>query len=299
MVHHNGCPLCSSEKISFHFRCTDHFISKESFALNKCTACSFVFTQDYPDADEINKYYESDYYISHSDTSAGFINKIYHLGRELMLSKKRGILKKFSGLKRGSLLDIGSGTGHFAATMKRSGWHVKGIEINEKAKNFSASAFGLEIIGPDKISTLESDSFDCITMWHVLEHFHDPLKYIHDIIRLLKPEGVCIIALPNCGSYDAKYYRHFWAAYDVPRHLWHFDPSTFRLFSEKTALEVKKYLTLPLDVFYISILSERYKGSQYSFIKGTLTALYYSIMSFFSKKRSSSIIYILRKSIDQ
>lgn len=299
MVHHTGCPLCSSEKISFHISCIDYLINKEIFALNRCEVCGFVFTQDHPDEAEIYKYYESDDYISHSDTSKGFVNKIYRLARKVMLIKKRGIIKKLTGLKKGIILDIGSGAGHFASSMKKTGWLAKGVEINEKARNFSSSAFGLEIIGPEKISALEATSFDCITMWHVLEHFQDPFKYLSEVNRLLKPGGLCLVALPNCGSYDAEHYSQFWAAYDVPRHLWHFSPVTFRLFSEKAGMAVERSILLPFDVFYISLLSEGYKGSRWSFITGISKALLFSILSVFNKTRGSSVIYILRKSTDQ
>ena len=295
MVHHKVCPLCSSEKISLYLRCTDHFISKEVFQVDKCMECGFQFTQDYPEEGEIGKYYESEHYISHSDTSKGFSNKLYRLARNIMVRRKMGIIRKVTGMKKGKLLDIGSGTGHFAGTMKRAGWQVRGIEINEKARSYSASKFGLEVKGPESISAFEPHSFDCITLWHVLEHFHDPFRYASDIIQLLKPEGFCIIALPNSNSYDAKYYGSFWAAYDVPRHLWHFNPSTFRLFSKKTGFRVESVRNLPLDVFYISALSEKYKGSVMSFGTGIVKAKLFALLSTFKKERSSSVIYILRK----
>jgi 2-polyprenyl-3-methyl-5-hydroxy-6-metoxy-1,4-benzoquinol methylase len=299
MVHHKVCPLCSSEKIFILFRCTDHFISKEVFGLYKCSACDFEFTQDYPEESEIGKYYESVDYISHSDTSKGLSNKLYRIARNFMLRKKKGIIKNVTGLDMGSLLDIGSGTGHFAGTMKKSGWLVKGIEINEKARDFSITQFGLEVIDPEKISSLESNSFDCITLWHVLEHFHNPFKYTSDIIRLLKPGGSCLIALPNCNSYDAKYYGQYWAAYDVPRHLWHFSPASFRIFSEKTGLVLENQRNLPLDVFYISILSESYRGSKFPFLSGMIKALLFALLSVPGKRKSSSVIYFLRKPLDQ
>ena len=297
MVHHNVCPLCSSDKISLKFRCVDHFISNEVFSLNKCSACTFVFSQDYPEETDIGRYYESNDYISHSDTSKGFSNKIYHLARNLMLRRKREIVKSVTHLQTGNLLDIGSGTGHFANTMKTSGWNVTGIEINEKALAFSRSNFGLEIIGPDAISSLTPESFDCITLWHVLEHFHDPFKYMSDIKGLLKPGGLCLIALPNSDSYDALYYKEFWAAYDVPRHLWHFNPSTFKLFTEKTGFKLEKLMNLPLDVFYISIMSERYKGSKFAFFLGVMKAIPFAVFSAFNKEKRSSVIYLLRKNL--
>lgn len=298
MVHHKVCPLCASEKISLHFRCTDHFISKEVFQIDKCLECGFEFTQDYPEEKEIGKYYESEDYISHTDTSKGFSDKLYRFVRKIMLRRKMGIIRKVTGLNTGTLLDIGSGTGHFAHAMKKAGWQVKGIEISEKARSYSISHFGLEIGGAEYFSTLIPGSFDCITLWHVLEHFHDPFRYASGIIRLLKPGGICLIALPNSSSYDARYYGAFWAAYDVPRHLWHFNPSTFRLFSAKTGFLQEAVKNLPFDVFYISALSEKYKRSGLSFIKGMVKAKLFAFLSVFNKGRSSSLIYILRKSRD-
>jgi SAM-dependent methyltransferase len=299
MVHHNVCPLCSSEKTGLQFRCKDHFVSNEEFSIFKCSACGFSFTQDYPEEADIAQYYESDNYISHSDTSEGFSNKLYHIARSIMLRKKKDLITKITGLNNGTILDIGSGTGHFASTMKKYGWKVKGIEINEKAREFSLSHFGLEITTPHEISALEGNSFDCISLWHVLEHFHDPFKYAAEIYRLLKPGAICVIALPNCSSYDAKHYNRFWAAWDVPRHLWHFNPVTFQLFSEKSGFFLEDIKILPLDVFYISLLSEKYKGSSLPFLKGISRAIWFAFLSAFNKSKSSSVIYILRKSIDQ
>jgi 2-polyprenyl-3-methyl-5-hydroxy-6-metoxy-1,4-benzoquinol methylase len=298
MVHHKVCPLCSSEKIGLLLRCYDFFLSKKEFPVFKCADCGFAFTQDYPEEKEISSFYESDDYISHSDTSKGLTNKIYRAVRTTMLSKKKNLIWSATALKTGKILDIGSGTGYFAGTMKAAGWDVRGIEISEKARNFAISHFGLDIVSPDKISDIESESFDCVTLWHVLEHFHDPSRYFSEIIRLLKPGASCIVALPNCNSYDAEYYNLFWAAWDVPRHLWHFNPKTFGLFCKKSALKLEQIKKLPFDVFYISQLSEKYKGSSLSFLRGVSKAFVFAFLSVFHPDRSSSVIYILRKPKD-
>jgi len=138
-----------------------------------------------------------------------------------------------------------------------------------------------------------------VTLWHVLEHFHDPLKYLSDIFTLIKPGGICLIALPNSGSYDAKYYGRFWAAFDVPRHLWHFDPVTFKRFAERSGMKTGRYMALPFDVFYISLLSEKYKASGWPFIKGITRAICFSCRAIFNRGRSSSVIYLLKKTADQ
>jgi SAM-dependent methyltransferase len=295
MVHHDVCPLCSSDKTGLLFNCNDHFVSRKDFAVFKCSDCGFSFTQDYPEESEIGAFYESEEYISHSDTSKGFSNKLYRIARTIMLGRKKVLVEKITGLIKGKILDIGSGTGYFAAIMKEAGWQVKGVEINEKARNFSASNFELEVDPPNSITSYETNSFDCITLWHVLEHFHDPFKYISEIYRLLKPGAVCVVALPNSSSYDAIYYKQFWAAWDVPRHLWHFQPSTFRILSEKSGFNLENIKILPLDVFYISMLSERYKGSSMAFHKAMSKAFIFSFRTLFNKERSSSVIYLLRK----
>jgi SAM-dependent methyltransferase len=295
MIHHETCPLCLSPEISHFLNCTDHFVSKEVFTLSQCKKCGFRFTQDYPEENEAGRYYESDDYISHSDSNKGITEKAYQFIRRIMLKRKKVIISKVAGLSSGNILDIGSGTGHFLNEMKLAGWNIKGVEINSGAREYAASRFKIEMIVPEEINTLAPGSFDCITLWHVLEHFHDPFEYMKTISRLLKPEGVCIIALPNCNSFDAIHFKKEWAAYDVPRHLWHFNPSTFSLFAEKTGFKLSGNLNLPFDVFYISILSEKYRNSAFPMISGVIKGILFSVRSVFSRNRNSSVIYILRK----
>ena len=293
MISHSICPLCSGKRISQYLKCTDYLVSREEFDLYKCPECGFVFTREYPDEQNIGKYYDSDDYISHDNTAKGFLNRIYLMARNLMLRKKRRITEKATGLQKGKILDIGCGTGYFAGTMKKAGWDVTCMEPNSKARDFGSRKFGLNVIEPDQISALPDKSFDCITMWHVLEHFQDPFRYSEEIIRLLKPGGVCLSALPNCSSFDAKCYGKYWAAFDVPRHLWHFIPETYRVFAEKTGFHITETRSLPLDVFYISILSEKNKGSQLHFLKGIMNGSWFAFRALFDKRKSSSLIYFL------
>ena len=293
MIIHSICPLCSSVKISFFLRCTDNLLRKEEFDLYKCSECRFVFTHQYPDEKDIGRYYDSDNYVSHNDQAKGFVNHVYLQARSLMLNKKKRIIEKATGSIKGRILDIGCGTGHFAAVMKKSGWDVYGIEPDIKARHFATSRFGLTVTGPEQILSLPTGSFDCITLWHVLEHFHDPFFYMTEIKRLLKPGGICLSALPNCGSFDAKHYGTNWAAYDLPRHLWHFTPETFSIFTKKAGFRITGIRPLPLDVYYISILSEKNKGSHYPFVIGMITGYLFAFGSLFRKNKSSSLIYFL------
>ena len=101
MVHHSSCLLCGSENIGILFGCTDHLVSGEKFDIAECGSCGFLFTQDYPDENEISKYYESEDYISHSDSSAGIIAWLYRFVRKLMLRRKRNLVRRMTGLRSG------------------------------------------------------------------------------------------------------------------------------------------------------------------------------------------------------
>jgi SAM-dependent methyltransferase len=295
MVSHTRCPLCQSDRIEPHIICTDYLVTLEEFELWKCRDCGFVFTREYPDENSIGKYYESDDYISHDDRAKGTLNRVYQAVRGIMLQRKARLVIDMTGIRKGSILDIGSGTGYFAATMKNAGWDVTGIEPNEKARNLANIKFGLNVLQSGKINELRDESFDCISMWHVMEHFHDPFKYADEIDRLLKPEGFCIAALPNNDSYDAKHYGKYWAAWDVPRHLWHFNPSTFKTFWDKKGFVIELIRGLPFDVFYISMLSEKHKGSRAPFIKGLLKGSWFAIKTAVDINKSSSLIYFIHK----
>jgi 2-polyprenyl-3-methyl-5-hydroxy-6-metoxy-1,4-benzoquinol methylase len=295
MVHYSNCPLCSSDKILLHLSPRDYFLSREEYKLFRCTDCGFIFTQDHPEEKDIGRYYESKNYLSHSETNTGLFSNIYRIARRVMLGRRVRMVSKLSGLKKGMILDIGSGSGYFLSAMKEAGWEVKGIEINDEVRQSSISKFGLDILDPLQIQTLRTGSFDCITLWHVLEHLNDLSGYAREIQRLLKPGGVCIIALPNCGSYDADHFGIFWAAYDVPRHLWHFTPDSFKYFIEKTGFEIIAIKSLPLDVYFISVLSEKYKSSGFYFIPGIIKGFWFTLKTLFNKNRSSSMIYFIKK----
>jgi 2-polyprenyl-3-methyl-5-hydroxy-6-metoxy-1,4-benzoquinol methylase len=293
MTQENKCLVCSSIDTVLNITCKDYLTGGESFDIYSCKNCGFNFTHKPPPERGIEKYYNTADYISHSDTSEGITNTLYHITRRMMLRRKRNIIMRATGLKTGTLLDIGCGTGYFAAFMRDSGWKVTGLEINENARHFAKEKFSLDVISIPELASFDENHFDSITLWHVFEHFHDPQNYINEIRRLLSPGGKCIIAMPNCSSFDARHYGRFWAAWDVPRHLWHFAPDTFRAFTAKNGLEITAIKTLPADVFYISILSEKHRGANLPFLTGMIKGLWFAILSAFSKMRSSSLIYVL------
>lgn len=287
------CLVCGSRETTLKFSCSDNLTGGGNFGIHTCRSCGFAFTFHPPPANEIAKYYDDTEYISHSDTGKGLVNTLYHITRRLMLRRKRQMIRKVTGLEMGTLLDIGCGTGYFAGFMKESGWKVKGLEINENARTFARERFGLEVVDETKLSQLEDKSFDCITLWHVFEHFYQPVSYLVSVRRLLKPGGKCIIAMPNSASSDAQHYGRSWAAWDVPRHLWHFNPETFRMFAENNGFTITRIWSLPADVFYISILSEKHRGTNLPFITGMLKGAWFAAGALFSKEKSSSVVYAL------
>jgi 2-polyprenyl-3-methyl-5-hydroxy-6-metoxy-1,4-benzoquinol methylase len=292
VITHNRCPLCNAEHLAEFLKAKDHLLTSESFTLNKCQACGFVFTQNTPSSEEIGKYYQSQDYVSHSDTRKGLMNRLYHLGRTFMLGKKHRMVDKLANGKK--LLDIGCGTGYFPAYMKQKGFKVAGVEVDSKAREFARKEFGLAVYSPDEFLNHEIEGdFDVITLWHVLEHLDDFDHYMEKMLEQLSPEGSLVIALPNCSAFDARHYKEFWAGYDVPRHLWHFTPSTFKILVEKHGLKISKMKRLPLDPFYNSMLSEKYKGNKLYFLFGIIIGKIAYLESLFDIKKSSSVVYFL------
>ncbi len=292
---HKVCPLCGSSKTKKCFACKDHFATGEIFDICKCEMCGFTFTHEAPDEDEIGRYYDSPAYVSHSNTDKGLINKIYHIARNVMIRRKVYLIKKLTLLRNGKLLDYGAGTGYFARAMSQKGWQVTAIEKNEQARNFSKQKFNFEILPTEAFDTLEKGTFDVITLWHVMEHIQNLDAFWKHSAQLLDENGILVAAVPNHASYDAENYREYWAAYDVPRHLWHFDSSTIMRWSEKHGFILERRYPMPFDGFYISILSEKNKKTRFPFIKGLWNGFLGWLAACDKLNASSSIIYVFRK----
>ena len=289
------CPVCGSNQFKPFITCTDFFVTGEDFEIRKCLGCGFKFTANAENEKNIGRYYQSEEYISHSNTSKGLVNAVYHKVRNYMLGRKRELVQKTTGLKTGRILDVGTGTGFLLNEMKRNGWQVTGTEKSDNARDFSKKEFGLEIHEPDQLFQFEKESFDAITLWHVMEHIHKLNETIATFSKLLKPNGKLIIAVPNPNSYDARHYKEFWAAYDVPRHIWHFGPEQMKQFGEKHGFRLTRTAPMPFDAFYVSMLSEKYKKSRFAFIKGMFHGTISWIISLFNTKRCSSVIYVFKK----
>ena len=259
-INYENCPLCESTNIEKKFDIKDHSHSQEEFLLAHCGDCGFLFTDNVPSESDIGPYYKSDDYISHSDTQKGITFKLYHWARKLMLKKKYKLVNSLSEGK--TLLDVGAGTGYFPNTMKEKGYEVIGVEVDDDTRKYASDKFGFKLYpSVDEAKKEEVREFDFITLWHVMEHLYGPKEYMAKFSSLLKQDGHLIIAVPNADSHDGEHYKDKWAAYDVPIHLWHFTPKSMENMAAATGFKVVEMHQLPFDSFYISMLSEKYKGS--------------------------------------
>lgn len=267
----------------------DYSVSKETFDLYYDQDLDLLITSPQPSPENLGRYYESNDYISHTDSKRSLFEKAYHFVKGIALKNKLNLINNCSSSK-GNLLDIGAGTGDFLFTAKQNGWETIGVEPSEKAKG---NAIGKGIKFSDSTQDLESHSFDVITMWHVLEHIPNLEIQIKELKRLVKPNGTIIIAVPNFKSYDANYYGKFWAAFDVPIHFWHFSKKAIQLLFQKENIKLEKVLPMKFDSFYVSLLSEKYKKGKMNFVK----AIWIGLVSNWKAKSSleySSHIYVLK-----
>ncbi len=294
-IHYTTCPVCGSSEIKNVLSAKDYTVSGEAFVITECKSCSLRFTQDVPDVNSSAPYYKSEDYISHTNTSRGFIHRLYKFVRRATMTKKRKLIEKNTGMKKGELLDMGSGVGTFVNEMKQHGWQTTGLEPDAEARKTAKSLYNLELQDTNEFEKLPAGSFDAITLWHVLEHVHDLQTYMQWLKVLLKENGKLLIAVPNYTSKDAAIYKEYWAAYDVPRHLYHFSPKAMKVLIEKNGLKLLQYKPMWYDSFYISLLSSKYKNGRTNYFAAFWNGLRSNFKAIHDVKRCSSVIYIISK----
>lgn len=272
--------------------CKDYTVTGKSFQLVHDDERDLLETFPKPDTSELPAYYKSEKYISHTDARSSLTEKIYQMVKSFMLDKKLGWIEKEKKTK-GKILDIGAGTGDFLFRAKKRGWDVTGVEPNQQAKDLALNK-GLNF--SVNSNSLPSDYFDVITLWHVLEHVPVLEDQISELKRLLKEDGIIIIAVPNFKSYDAHVYKEHWAAYDVPRHLWHFSKTSIKKIFSPYGFRIENIKALPFDAFYVSLLSETYKKSNFGYIKGIYIGLLSNLRALKSNEYSS-MAYFLGKDL--
>jgi 2-polyprenyl-3-methyl-5-hydroxy-6-metoxy-1,4-benzoquinol methylase len=287
------CLVCDGSNFQNYLELQDYFLSKEMFKLTKCLECGLLYTMPQPHIKSLARYYDSEEYTSHNTSKWSLKNLIYLQARRFALSLKLRMIERY--FKKGRILDIGGGTGEFLNHCRKRGWDVIGIEPSSIARENAFVTHGLEFLESVEILETEEESMDVITMWHVLEHMEDPAKQFQINYRLLKPGGLLVVALPNYESWEADYYGKFWAAYDVPRHLFHFSQKSLTQLSEKSGFRIEEIRPLKLDAYYISLLSEKYAHGKMSYFKAFLNGWRSNTAAKKGKFGYSSWVYLLRK----
>ena len=271
----------------------DHSVSGEEFELLVNNEFGFLETHPQPASDKLPEYYKSDDYISHTDSKRNLLEKAYHVVRNISLKRKLKLINSFASEDK-KLLDVGCGTGDFLQIAQQVNWTVTGIEPNEEARKIANSKTNNSVFNVKQLLEFEKQSFDVITLWHVLEHLPNLNEHVSILKSLLKEKGNLIIAVPNYKSYDAMYYKNFWAAFDAPRHLWHFNQeSVAKLFANEN-MEVMEILPMKFDAYYVSLLSEKYKSGWMNIFNAIRVALISNLKAK-GTGEYSSLIYVIKK----
>ncbi len=304
----NKSPINNNELKSY-ISCIDYTVSRETFSIFIDKESGLLVTTPRPEDKDLGSYYESEGYISHSNSKKSFLDKVYQIVRNHTIKQKVKLINSFNETDK-TILDIGTGTGDFLAACKNSGWEVTGVEPNTDARAVAISKLQssrYKIYKSVDDLKLETDpdsyrdrdpklgTYDIITMWHVLEHVPNLAEYVSNLKQLLKPNGTLIIAVPNYKSFDAIYYKEYWAAFDVPRHLWHFSKTAIQKLFQQENMKVVKILPMKFDSYYVSLLSEKYKTGNTNLLKSFFIG-FKSNWKAGASKEYSSIIYIIKNS---
>ena len=286
------CPYCQSDSSDLHLKLKDYFLTQEDFEIYRCPHCGLLFTWPRPNDSELGRYYKSDDYLSHNESKKGIIPFIYNRVKRVNIKNKFNIATTAAKGKR--MLDFGCGVGDFIFYAKQNGYEVAATDVSDNARNAAAKKLGATLPSPHQVFEMPDNSFDIITMWHVLEHIGDLKTQIFHLDRLLAQDGRLVIALPDYLSYDAQHYQEMWAAYDVPRHLNHFDKNSLQNLFSTTQLKLVDTKPLKWDSYYISMMSEKYRGASLSFVRGLVQG-FKSNRAARKSGEYSSMVYIFER----
>ena len=191
--------------------------SAAGFTLRRCVACDLAYTAPQLPLENISPYYSQAYY------GAGNLrfNRLFETLVGWFRRRRASRLLKLHR-RAGSVLDIGCGRGHFLRALRRRGWSCIGTELTETAARHARESLSLDVrIGPFDGALFPDAAFDAIYLWHVLEHIPSTSRTLAEVRRMLRPQGMLVVALPNLESWQARLCRYHWFHLDLPRHYVH------------------------------------------------------------------------------
>jgi len=287
------CINCDCQDFTTVFSLKDYFYTQETFAIQQCTRCGLRITNPRPNEDALGAYYKTENYLSHSDRNVTLFDKMYHFIKKYNLNHKRSLVEKFH--TSGKIIDIGCGTGAFLGQFDNSRWKRLGFEPDDEAREIAKKVQGIEVNDLSVLNNLTDAKAEVITMWHVLEHVTRINEQLSQIKKLLAKDGILVIAVPMSNSYDANYYGNYWAAYDVPRHLYHFTKETLEQLLLKHGFRLVDKYPMKFDSFYISLLSEKYKKSGFPLLRALIKGISSNLAARTEKGTYSSMIFVFRQ----
>ena len=264
-----NCSICNKENSVPYLRIPNIFFSYPvDFNLVKCKDCNFVYLNPRISSNKIIKYYSTDYF-PHVEK-----NNFMKYVQLLLFRWKRYIIELFK--KKGKVIDIGSGNNSFIKYMRNHSWNAESFD------KFNNSTI-------DDINKCKDSYYDVITLWHSIEHIHNIDNFLMKIKRIIKKDGILIIACPNINSIDSDLLGDKWIAYDAPRHLYHFSPETLSKYLSKFNLSIVAYYRMYQDTLFNII-----KSKNINILNKLFFIIYSLIIIVFSKHKSSSFLYICK-----
>ncbi len=236
-----GCNLCGQNNFKI-------LQADGPFKVVKCKNCGLIYTNPQPEETRLLEHYRQDPHALWLKKQPAAVKKSWERRFKKVQAKR---LKKVQSFKRaGALLDVGCGYGFFLSEAKFNGWNVYGVEISEGAVSYAKNVFGIDAFkGELRDAHFPDNSFDVVTFWHLLEHSIDPLGNLIEAKRILKPDGILVVAVPNVRNYIYRVAYMFFKL-KAPKifsqglrkiHLYHFSVNTLKEIIRKAGFTPIKF----------------------------------------------------------
>jgi SAM-dependent methyltransferase len=223
------CPCCDGER----FAPAERAGRSGRFGVERCLGCGLRVTAPAPRPEELPAFYPPEHY--------GAGRARYRPAAEWLARRFRDRRAAWiAGLRpAGAVLDVGCGNGYMLAGLRARGWRVQGVELTDDGAAYARRTLGLPVaVGPLGSLGLAEGSFDVVVFWQSFEHLPDPRGTLATAARLLRPGGLVVVSVPNASSWQARWAGPDWFHWELPRHLYHWDPATLAALFARVGLDV-------------------------------------------------------------